>query len=223
MKLSPKIFDFFKDLKNNNNRVWFLKNKTSFNPNQEQVKIFGEMVKDRLNNFDNIDKFKLFRIYRDVRFSKNKTPYKTHFGLTWHRTKPKLRGGYYLHIENKRSFLACGFWAPIPQDLKRIRDEISHDSRELKSILFDNEFQSVWGQLKGDEVKTAPRGFDKNHPDIELIKKKQYVLTINLTNNDVCSENFIERIEQALFKVKPFVDYMSEVLTTDENGEPLFE
>ena len=223
MKLSPKIFDFFKDLKNNNNRVWFLKNKSSFNPNQEQVKIFGEMVKDRLNNFDNIDKFKLFRIYRDVRFSKNKTPYKTHFGLTWHRTKPKLRGGYYLHIENKRSFLACGFWAPIPQDLKRIRDEISHDSRELKSILFDNEFQSVWGQLKGDEVKTAPRGFDKNHPDIELIKKKQYVLTINLTNNDVCSENFIERIEQVLFKVKPFVDYMSEILTTDENGEPLFE
>ncbi len=223
MKLSPKIFDFFKDLKNNNNRVWFLKNKSSFNPNQEQVKIFGEMVKDRLNNFDNIDKFKLFRIYRDVRFSKNKTPYKTHFGLTWHRTKPKLRGGYYLHIENKRSFLACGFWAPIPQDLKRIRDEISHDSSELKSILFDNEFQSVWGQLKGDEVKTAPRGFDKNHPDIELIKKKQYILTINFTNNDVCSENFIERIEQALFKVKPFVDYMSEVLTTDDNGEPLFE
>jgi len=223
MKLSPKIFDFFKDLKNNNNRVWFLKNKSSFNPNQEQVKIFGEMVKDRLNNFDNIDKFKLFRIYRDVRFSKNKTPYKTHFGLTWHRTKPKLRGGYYLHIENKRSFLACGFWAPIPQDLKRIRDEISHDSRELKSILFDNEFQSVWGQLKGDEVKTAPRGFDKNHPDIELIKKKQYILTINLTNNDVCSENLIERIEQVLFKVKPFVDYMSEVLTTDDNGEPLFE
>ena len=223
MKLSPKIFDFFKDLKNNNNRAWFLKNKSSFNPNQEQIKIFGEMVKDRLNNFDNIDKFKLFRIYRDVRFSKNKTPYKTHFGLTWHRTKPKLRGGYYLHIENKRSFLACGFWAPIPQDLKRIRDEISHDSRELKSILFDNEFQSVWGQLKGDEVKTAPRGFDKNHPDIELIKKKQYILTINLTNNDICSENFIERIEQALFKVKPFVDYMSEVLTTDDNGEPLFE
>jgi len=223
MKLRPKIFDFFKDLKNNNNRVWFLKNKSSFNPNQEQVKIFGEMVKDRLNNFDNIDKFKLFRIYRDVRFSKNKTPYKTHFGLTWHRMKPKLRGGYYLHIENKRSFLACGFWAPIPQDLKRIRDEISHDSRELKSILFDNEFQSVWGQLKGDEVKTAPRGFDKNHPDIELIKKKQYILTINLTNNDVCSENFIERIEQVLFKVKPFVDYMSEVLTTDDNGEPLFE
>ena len=223
MKLSPKIFDFFKDLKNNNNRVWFLKNKSSFNPNQEQVKIFGEMVKDRLNNFDNIDKFKLFRIYRDVRFSKNKTPYKTHFGLTWHRMKPKLRGGYYLHIENKRSFLACGFWAPIPQDLKRIRDEISHDSRELKSILFDDEFQSVWGQLKGDEVKTAPRGFDKNHPDIELIKKKQYILTINFTNNDVCSENFIERIEQVLFKVKPFVDYMSEVLTTDDNGEPLFE
>lgn len=223
MRLSHKIFDFFKELKNNNNRVWFLENKSSFNSNQEHIKILGEMVKDRLNNFDIIDKFKLFRIYRDVRFSKNKTPYKTHFGLTWHRMKPKLRGGYYLHIENKKSFLACGFWAPIPQDLKRIRDEISFDSNELKSILNDKELQSVWGKLKGDEVKTAPRGFDINHPDIDLIKKKQYILTINLTNNDICSENFIERIEEYLFKVKPFLDYMSEVLTTDENGEPLFD
>ena len=223
MRLSHKIFDFFKELKNNNNRVWFLENKSSFNSNQEHIKILGEMVKDRLNNFDIIDKFKLFRIYRDVRFSKNKTPYKTHFGLTWHRMKPKLRGGYYLHIENKKSFLASGFWAPIPQDLKRIRDEISFDSNELKSILNDKELQSVWGKLKGDEVKTAPRGFDINHPDIDLIKKKQYILTKNLTNNDICSENFIERIEEYFFKVKPFLDYMSEVLTTDENGEPLFD
>ena len=97
MRLSHKIFDFFKELKNNNNRVWFLENKSSFNSNQEHIKILGETVKDRLNNFDIIEKFKLFRIYRDVRFSKNKTPYKTHFGLTWHRMKPKLRGGYYLH------------------------------------------------------------------------------------------------------------------------------
>lgn len=223
MRLSHKIFEFFKELKNNNNRAWFLENKSSFNSNQEHIKILGEMVKDRLNNFDIIDKFKLFRIYRDVRFSKNKTPYKTHFGLTWHRMKPKLRGGYYLHIENKKSFLASGFWAPIPQDLKRIRDEISFDSNELKSILNDKEFQSVWGKIKGDEVKTAPRGFDINHPDIDLIKKKQYILTTNLTNNDICSENFIERIEEYLFKVKPFLDYMSEVLTTDENGEPLFD
>ena len=223
MRLSHKIFEFFKELKNNNNRAWFLENKSSFNSNQEHIKILGEMVKDRLNNFDIIDKFKLFRIYRDVRFSKNKTPYKTHFGLTWHRMKPKLRGGYYLHIENKKSFLASGFWAPIPQDLKRIRDEISFDSNELKSILNDKELQSVWGKLKGDEVKTAPRGFDINHPDIDLIKKKQYILTKNLTNNDICSENFIERIEEYLFKVKPFLDYMSEVLTTDENGEPLFD
>ena len=88
--------------------------------------------------------------------------------------------------------------------MKRIRDEISFDSNELKSILNDKEFQSVWGKIKGDEVKTAPRGFDINHPDIDLIKKKQYILTTNLTNNDICSENFIERIEEYLFKVKPF-------------------
>ena len=99
MTLSKSIFTFFKELKTNNNREWFLKNKPTFKEHEVQVKIFGEELKNRLNEFDSIDRFKLFRIYRDVRFSKDKTPFKTHFGLTWHRTKPQLyRGGYYLHI-----------------------------------------------------------------------------------------------------------------------------
>ena len=222
MKLNHEIFNFFINLKKNNNRDWFLLNKNLFIINRDQLKILGEILKERLNRFDNIDKFKLFRIYRDVRFSKNKTPYKTHFGLSWHRLKPKLRGGYYLHIEDKKSFLACGFWAPNPKDLKRIRHEISYDSVELRSILKEKSFHSLWGQLKGDEVKTSPRGFHVNHPDIDLIRKKQYIFTINFSNKEVCSKNFIDVIENALFKVRPFVDYMSEVLTTNENGEPLY-
>ena len=98
MMLSKSIFTFFKELKANNNREWFLNNKPTFKQHEDQVKIFGEELKNRLNDFDSIDRFKLFRIYRDVRFSKDKTPFKTHFGLTWHRTKPLYRGGYYLHI-----------------------------------------------------------------------------------------------------------------------------
>jgi len=86
MMLSKSIFTFFKELKANNNREWFLKNKPTFKQHEVQVKIFGEELKNRLNEFDSIDRFKLFRIYRDVRFSKDKTPFKTHFGLTWHRT-----------------------------------------------------------------------------------------------------------------------------------------
>ena len=222
MELNHEIFKFFKNLKKNNNRDWFLLNKNLFVINQDLVKTFGEILKDRLNRFDTVDRFKLFRIYRDVRFSKNKTPYKTHFGLTWHRLKPKLRGGYYLHIEDKKSFLACGFWAPNPKDLKRIREEISYDSVELRAILEDKDFQSLWGPLKGDEVKTSPRGFDINHPDIDLIRKKQFIVSIHFSNKNVCSKNFIDVVENALLKVRPFVNYMSEVLTTNENGEPLY-
>ena len=221
MILSKSIFTFFKELKANNNREWFLKNKPTFKQHEVQVKIFGEELKNRLNEFDSIDRFKLFRIYRDVRFSKDKTPFKTHFGLTWHRTKPLYRGGYYLHISPEKNFLACGFWDPNPNDLKRIRQEFDFDAKEFRGIISSKEFSSIWGNLEGSELKTAPRNFDKNHPDIDLIRKKQYIFTINFSNKEVCELEFINKLENALKKVRPFVDYMSDVLTTDENGESL--
>jgi uncharacterized protein (TIGR02453 family) len=221
MILSKSIFTFFKELKANNNREWFLKNKPTFKQHEVQVKIFGEELKNRLNEFDSIDRFKLFRIYRDVRFSKDKTPFKTHFGLTWHRTKPLYRGGYYLHISPEKNFLACGFWDPNPNDLKRIRQEFDFDAKEFRGIISSKEFSSIWGNLEGSELKTAPRNFDKNHSDIDLIRKKQYIFTISFSNKEVCLPEFINKLENALKMVRPFVDYMSDVLTTDENGESL--
>lgn len=221
MVLSNSIFSFLKKLKLNNNREWFLENKPVFKSHESQVKIFGEELKSRLNKFDNIDRFKVFRIYRDVRFSKDKTPFKTHFGLTWHRIKPQFRGGYYLHLSPGNNFLACGFWDPSPNDLKRIRQELNFDSQNFKDLINETSFRSTWGELKGNELKTAPRGMDKNHTDIQLIRKKQYIFSINYSNKEVCQKNFIDRVEEAIKKVRPFVDYMSEVLTTDENGESL--
>jgi len=221
MVLSNSIFSFFKELKLNNNREWFLENKPIFKSHESQVKIFGEELKSSLNKFDNIDRFKVFRIYRDVRFSKDKTPFKTHFGLTWHRIKPQFRGGYYLHLSPGNNFLACGFWDPSPNDLKRIRQELIFDSQNFKDLINENSFRSTWGELKGNELKTAPRGVDKNHPDIELIRKKQYIFSINYSNKEVCEKNFVNRLQDSIKKIRPFVNYMSEVLTTDENGESL--
>ena len=221
MVLSSSV-SFFKKLKKNNNRDWFAENKPKFKELELQIKAFGEELKDRLNEFDNVDRFKLFRIYRDVRFSKDKTPFKTHFGLTWHRTKPLYRGGYYLHISPGKNFLACGFWDPNPNDLKRIRKELEYDAKELRDIISSKEFFSVWGNLEGSELKTAPRNFDKNHPDIDLIRKKQFIFSISYSDEEVCEPQFINKLENALKMVRPFTDYMSDVLTSDENGEPLF-
>ena len=222
MILGSKTFTFLKKLKNNNNREWFAENKPKFKELELQIKAFGEELKDRLNEFDNVDRFKLFRIYRDIRFSKDKTPFKTHFGLYWNRLKPSLRGGYYLHISPNNNFLACGFWDPNPKDLYRIRKEFLHDANEFRKILKSKEIYSIWGNLEGTELKTAPRNFDKNHPDIDLIRKKQFVFKINYSDKEVLEKRFIDKIELSLKAIRPFLNYMTDVLTTDENGESLY-
>ena len=221
MVLSSSV-SFFKKLKKNNNRDWFAENKPKFKELELEIKAFGEELKDRLNEFDNVDRFKLFRIYRDVRFSKDKTPFKTHFGLYWNRLKPLLRGGYYLHISPNNNFLACGFWDPNPKDLYRIRKEFLHDANEFRKILKSKEIYSIWGNLEGTELKTAPRNFDKNHPDIDLIRKKQFVFKINYSDKEVLEKRFIDKIELSLKAIRPFLNYMTDVLTTDENGESLY-
>jgi uncharacterized protein (TIGR02453 family) len=221
MQLPKDLYSFFSDLQQNNNRDWFMEHKPTFKALETQVKTFGEQLKDQLNTHDSIDRFKVFRIYRDVRFSKDKTPFKTHFGLTWHRTKPHYRGGYYLHLSPGNNFLACGFWDPNPADLKRIRQEIDIDGEEYRSILNNKTFNSVWGELQGEAVKTAPKGYAKDHPHIDLLRFKQHIFTINYTDKEICQPDFINRADKALEAVRPFVDYMSEVLTTNADGESL--
>ena len=221
MQLNPAIFRFFKQLAKNNNREWFEQHKPEFKAFETEVKEFGEALKDKLNQHDSIDRFKVFRIYRDVRFSKDKTPYKTHFGLTWHRTKPEYRGGYYLHLKPDDIFLACGFWDPAPADLKRIRQEIDQDGDEYRNLINAPAFKNTWGALQGNAVKTAPKGYAKDHPDIDLLRFKQHIFMIRYTEVEVAAADFMDRLDAALQAVRPFVDYMSAVLTTNADGEPL--
>ncbi|RCL72121.1 MAG: DUF2461 domain-containing protein [Flavobacteriales bacterium] len=221
MQLSSDIFSFFKKLEKNNNREWFEQHKPEFKALETTVKQFGEALKDQLNQHDSIDRFKLFRVYRDVRFSKDKTPYKIHFGLTWHRTKPEYRGGYYLHLKPNDIFLACGFWDPNPADLKRIRQEIDMDADEYRNIINEPNFKRIWGKLQGDAVKTAPKGYAKDHPNIDLLRHKQHIFMVRYTEEDVAAADFLDRLDTALQAVRPFVDYMSAVLTTNADGESL--
>ena len=135
--------------------------------------------------------------------------------------KATLQRGYYLHLSPGKNFLACGFWAPTPADLKRIRQEIDIDGELYRTVLNDKSFRNVWGELEGDTVKTAPKGYSKNHPQIDLLRFKQHIFTINYSDKDICKADFIDRADIALQAVRPFVDYMSEVLTTNADGESL--
>jgi uncharacterized protein (TIGR02453 family) len=219
----PKAaLDFFKKLHKNNNRDWFNDNKPEFKKIEAEVKAFYNELYNAVIVHDNVDKLKVFRIYRDVRFSKDKTPYKTHFGGSVHRKKPELRGGYYLHIApNNESFIATGFWEPNKDDLLRIRKEFEMDANEISHIMNDKTFKSVWGKLVGDEVKTAPKGFNKEDKNIDLIKKKQFIFTRKFTDNEVTSPDFLNRVDEAFKAIRPYFDYMSDVLTTNLNGESL--
>ena len=220
-KINPDVLAFYKELEKNNTREWFEPQKSRFKGLEAEIKQYAEEIKQGLSETDEIDRAKLFRIYRDVRFSKNKTPFKTHFGISFHRKKPHLRGGYYLHIAPGDSFIATGFWNPDKDDLFRIRKEMEVDAAELREVMADAELQAHWGSLQGDEVKTAPKGFSKEHADIDLIRKKQYLFMKKFTDKEVLSADFQKQILFHFKAIRPFFDYMSNVLTTDLNGVSL--
>lgn len=213
------VLVFLNKLKRNNNRDWFKEHKPEFQQLQIGMKKFYDEIKLNLEQHDEIEKFKMFRIYRDVRFSKDKTPYNYHFAGSFSRSGKKLRGGYYLRVRPGESFLAGGFWQPNKEDLFRIRKEIEFSDKELRSILSEKEFKNIFGGvLVGEELKTAPKGFSKEDPAIDLIRKKGFVAVRNFTDEEVLSPNFLTEVNRSFKSLRPYFDYMSEVLTTDLNG-----
>lgn len=217
-----KAFEFLSYLKENNNREWFSRHKSEYDAIVKENKVLFTQIYHELQEHDQLKGMHIFRIYNDVRFSKNKAPYKTNFGVGYSRSKPMLRGGYYIQLEPGNSFVGGGFWGPEAKDLLRIRKEFEISSKEIEKIISDKTFIKYFGELKGDAVKTAPRGFDKNHPAIDLIRKKQFIVMRKFTDKEVLSDSFHKEAIQTLLAMRPFFDYMSEVLTTDMNGEPLF-
>ena len=221
--IKKEVLSFFKKLEKNNNREWFELNKPEFKRIEAEVKHFGQQLKEALEATEHIDRVKLFRVYRDVRFSKDKTPYKTHFGISMHREKPCYRGGYYVHLKPNKNFAAVGFWDPNKEDLLRIRKELELDPSEFRELMHESDFKNTWGDLEGEEVKTAPKGFSKEDPNIDLIRKKMFLFRKKYSDKEVLSPNFLEQLAQDFRTVRPFLDYMSSVLTTDLNGVSLLD
>ena len=221
--ITKNTLDFLNDLKKNNNREWFEKNKKRFKTQQTEVKKFFQGIMERLNTHDKIEKMKIFRIYRDIRFSKDKTPYKFNFSASFTRLGAERRGGYYVHIQPEGSFIATGFWNPEKEDLFRIRKEWEVDAIDFRRIMENHDFQKIWGSLEGEELKTAPKGFDKEDPNIDLIRKKQFIFIRRFTDKEVMSPNFLETINDSFVAIRPYFDLMSNILTTNLNGESLLD
>lgn len=226
-QITKENLDFIVKLSANNNRDWFNAHKADYIAQHENIISFADELLAKMNEHDNIEtvsgKKSLYRIYRDVRFSKDKSPYKTHWSGGFKRATKHLRGGYYFHIQpGNNSFIGGGFWGPNKDDLLRIREDIAADADEMRSIITSKDFVDTFGTLDGEQLKTAPKGFDKEHPDVDLLRYKQFIFGKNFTDKEVLAPDFVDVANETFKKMRPFFDYMSEVLTTDSNGSPLF-
>ncbi len=225
MSTVPKsAFEFLKKLKKNNHRDWMTENKKEYQANEKSLKAFYATVVERLNESDEIEKTKVFRINRDIRFSKDKTPYNVHRSASFSRAGSHRRGGYYLRLEPGNSLMAGGFFGPEPADLLRIRKEFEMDDQEIREILANSDFKKAFNGFSTEyQVKTAPKGFSKEHPAIDLIKNKSFFVSHNFTDKEVFAPDFLDKLVHHYMLLRPFFDYMSDVLTTDLNGVSLID
>jgi uncharacterized protein (TIGR02453 family) len=223
--IEKSTFDFLKKLTKNNDREWFNKHKEEYLHAKENAEQFVDALIVKVNRHDQIEtpsgKNSLWRIYNDVRFSSEKTPFSPRFGGYLRRLKPMLRGGYYYWITPGASRAGCGFVFPKPEDLKRIRQDIELNEEDWRKLLKTKSIRATFGEMRGDQVKTAPKGFAKDHPAIDLLRFKQFWFEKSFTDESVLSSDFLEQVDKTFKSIRPFFDYMSEILTTDVNGEEL--
>jgi uncharacterized protein (TIGR02453 family) len=223
--ISKANFAFLKELKKNNNRDWFNANKDRYVAAHENTIDFVDGIIALMRKHDDIEttsgKKSLFRIYRDTRFAKDKTPYKTGWMGSLSRRGVSLRGGYYFHIEPGGSYIGGGFYQPEGTDLAHIRAHIAADDKPLRKILKSKAFRETFGELQGEQLKTSPKGYDKDHPAIDLLRHKSMYAMRKFGDKEVLSPDFPKEFDKTMRRLRPFFDYMSEVLTTDLNGESL--
>jgi len=220
--IPQKVFDFLAELKRNNHKDWMDANRKEYQANEKILKQFYTEVEAKLAKTDEIAKRKVFRINRDIRFSKDKTPYNVHRSASFSRAGAQRRGGYYLRIEPGNSRMAGGFFSPEPADLLRIRKEFEIDSSEIRAILNNPSFKKAFGGFNQEyAVKTAPKGFSKDDPNIDLLRLKSFFVEHRFTDAEVLAEDFQENLVQHYSLLRPYFDYMSDVLTTDLNGVSL--
>jgi uncharacterized protein (TIGR02453 family) len=225
--IEKKSLDFLRKLSKNNNREWFSKHKSQYLEAQGNMIGFADALLFEMNKHDKIEtlsgKQSLFRIYKDVRFSKDKTPYNPHWNGFFKRATNKLRGGYYFNIRPGRTYIGGGFWGPEPADMRRIRADIDINYTDWEKLLQTKSIVKAFGKMAGNQLSSSPRGYAIDHPGINLLRYKQYILRHEFTDDEVLSREFAKMVSDTFKTMRPFLNYMSEVLTTDMNGVPLVD
>lgn len=223
--LSKDTLQFLEDLKANNNRDWFLANKKRYDAYKAD---YHKLISDLLDLMKPLDaslellevKHCTFRINRDIRFSKDKSPYKTHMGI-WLPcgSRSSESSGYYLQIDKENAFVGGGMYCPMPEQLQKIRKEINFFHEDLVNILMEKSFKSIYGNLSRDEnamLKNPPRGYDKEHPAIEFLKLKSFTAIQKFDVNEATQKDFVANVSKKMMALKPLNDYINRALTSEE-------
>ena len=216
-----KILQFLKDLSKNNKREWFNENRKRYEESRDKMLFITEVLINEIRKFDPeipvlSPKDCLFRIFRDVRFSNDKRPYKTNFGSFI--SKGGRKGdwpGYYFHIDPESSFIGGGVYMPQAETLRAIRSYIAENAPEFVEIIENKEFRKFYPEMYDHKLKTAPKGFPKEHEYIELLKYKSYVFSTSIDNKLLLSDSLVEHIVHYFRELHKVNDFLYRVI--DEN------
>lgn len=216
--INPELFSFLKELKENNSKEWFDANRDRYKKLREQFLNYVTLLVHELGQMDPLvanqdPKKTVFRINRDIRFSKDKSPYKTNMGaFITPGGKSAQNAGYYLHVEPGECMIAGGIYMPPSKELKLIRNEIFNNASEFRSIVENRKFQETFGELYGEKLKTAPQGFPKDHPDIDLLRFKSYTVAKPVPDSFLTSPDSLNEVMGVYRFMKPLNDFLNHVL-----------
>ena len=218
--ISLATLNFLKDLTENNNREWFQDNKEQYEAAREDMLQFTAGIIKSLSEIDpyidaHTDPKKcVMRIYRDIRFSKDKTPYKSYFGVHKFSLGRYAGGiGYYMHIEPGKSFIAGGNWMPEGDHLKAIRQEIDYNAADLKAIIDAPQFKKLFGEFRDQEqLKTIPQGYEADNENIALLKLKSFVASHNLSDTDLQKKDITDKIVGIFKEIKPLQMFLQNAI-----------
>jgi len=216
-QINKTTLDFLNGLKYNNNREWFLKNQSAYKEAKNNFESFVQSVINEIAGFDPIMrglevKNCVYRINRDIRFSNDKTLYKSHLGAFIVRGGKKngdKYAGYYFHVEPGKSMIAGGAYMPPSPWLSSIRENISEEPEKFLKIISEKNFVRCFGEIEGEKLKSAPKGYPADHPHIELLKFKSFLVTSDVTDEAVLDPGFLTHVINVFKAMKPLNDFLS--------------